>query len=489
MVPPSEGIDPHRVGRLIATLPADLVAAQRWFGAKERRIVRLELADAAPIPGRSDEADAALLVLEVSYVDGGSERYLLPMVRAHDQQSDDPSQLRVLDDDGKTLLREPRHGEGLGRRLIEAIAIGATLPGLHGAFEGEAGSALRALIPTSALSDSKLPERRLPIDQTNTSLIVGERVVVKIFRKLEPGISPDIEISRFLAERDFKETPTFAGSIRYVDADGVSYSAVLAQAYVANATDGWAATVAELRGWLAAPAGPIPMEAATAEGARLGAITARLHAALASAPDDPAFAPRWASPATTRKWRRAAERQLDDALVLLKGQAHDEVAVLAPAIRARFAAFEKRAVPPILIRVHGDYHLGQILRTGKQRWVLDFEGEPTRSLGERRERRSPLRDVASMLRSFDHVARQALHETGGGPELDLEVWLRRSRQRFLAAYRAGLARGAAPISLDHELLRAFEFEKECYELAYEATFLPDWLWMPLTSLRALVSAG
>jgi len=489
VIRPGETIDPGRLGRLIATLPADLVAAQRWFGAKKRGIVRLELHDAAPLPGRAGEPEAALLVLEVRYADGGSERYLMPLVRAPDEEANDPSQLRVPDENGKTLMREPRDGDGVGRRVIEAIAAGAPLRGLHGVFEGEAGSALTTLLPTSALTDTRLPERCLRIDQTNTSLIVGERVVVKVFRKLEPGINPDIELGRFLTERDFNETPAFAGSIRYVDASGVACSAGLVQAYVADGADGWAASVAELRGWLAAPAGTILMEAATAEGARLGTITARLHAALAGGRDERDFAPRWASPATTREWRRAAERQLDDALALLGGQARDEVAALVPRIRAHFAAFENATAPPILIRVHGDYHLGQVLRSGKRRWVVDFEGAPTRSLVERRQRQSPLSDVASMLRSFDHVARQALRETGGGPGLDLEEWLLGSRRRFLAAYRAELARHATPIAVDPGLLRAFEFEKGCYELTYEARYMPDWLWMPLASLRALVSTG
>ena len=484
-----DSIDPHRLARLIAAIPTDRFAAQRWFGAKERRIARRELADAAPVPGRATEPEAVLVVVGVGYADGSAERYLLPLVRAPDSDPEDLLSIRVPDESGNTLLREPRDGDGLARRLIEGLAAGTTLPGLHGVFVCEAGPALAALLPASALTDARLPERGQTIDQTNTSRIVGERVLVKIFRRLVPGINPDIELGRFLAERtDFRETPAFAGSIRYVDPDGVSSSAMLAQAYVAEGLDGWAATVAELRGWLTAPTGSVSIDAASAEAVRLGVVTARLHAALASAAVGGDFAPRRADAADTRAWRLAAERHLDDALMILTGEAGREVARLAPWIRPRFAAFE-RVDPPILIRTHGDYHLGQVLRAGERRMVVDFEGEPTRSLDERRERQSPLRDVASMLRSFDHVVRQALREAGNGSGFDPEAWLRRSRQRFLAAYRTELKKQGAPIVLDPALLRAFEFAKECDELIYEATYLPEWLWMPLASMRALVSGA
>ncbi len=154
--------------------------------------------------------------------------------------------------------------------------------------------------------------------------------------------------------------------------------------------------------------------------------------------------------------------------------------------------FEALATTPLLTRVHGDYHLGQVLVARDGYRIVDFEGEPLRPLADRRAHGSPLRDVASMLRSLDHVGRSAGRraiERGGGPleaaGLDLEAWLRRSRERFLEAYTAGLREGGSVIVVDPALIRAFEIEKECYEFIYASTYLPSWLWAPTEGLRGL----
>jgi predicted trehalose synthase len=154
--------------------------------------------------------------------------------------------------------------------------------------------------------------------------------------------------------------------------------------------------------------------------------------------------------------------------------------------------FEALASEPIVTRVHADYHLGQVLVAPDGFRIVDFEGEPTRSPGERRAHRSPLRDVASMLRSLDHVGRSAGHraeERNGGPisspGFELDAWLVRARERFLTAYAAGLRREGASIPIDPALLRAFEIEKECYEFVYAATYLPEWLWAPTEGMRGL----
>jgi trehalose synthase-fused probable maltokinase len=169
---------------------------------------------------------------------------------------------------------------------------------------------------------------------------------------------------------------------------------------------------------------------------------------------------------------------------------------MAPAIAEELTVFEAVSGVPILTRVHGDYHLGQILETPDGYRIIDFEGEPTRPLEERRRRNSPLRDVASILRSIDHVGRSArrrAEERRGdvveSPGLDIEAWLTRARERFLESYRRGLRERGAPIEVDVDLLRAFEFEKECYEFIYAATYLPEWLWAPLEGMRALVASS
>jgi maltose alpha-D-glucosyltransferase/alpha-amylase len=168
----------------------------------------------------------------------------------------------------------------------------------------------------------------------------------------------------------------------------------------------------------------------------------------------------------------------------------------AAAIAAELTVFEALSATPRLTRVHGDYHLGQVLVSPDGYWVVDFEGEPLRPLDERRAHGSPLRDVACMLRSLDHVGRsagrRAVARNGGAlelPGLDLDSWLRRAPERFIDAYRAGLREAGAPIDFDPALLRAFEIEKETYEFIYASTYLPTWLWAPTEGMRALLDAG
>jgi len=167
-------------------------------------------------------------------------------------------------------------------------------------------------------------------------------------------------------------------------------------------------------------------------------------------------------------------------------------ALVAPGIVAAFEAFEASVTVPLVTRIHADYHLGQILVAPDGYRIVDFEGDPLRSIEERRTLDSPLRDVASMLRSFDHVGRSAVRraETRNGgpvpsPGLDLAAWLQRSRERFLAAYRMGLRAAGAPIVVDPVLLRAFEIDKECREFIYAATYLPSWIWAPTEGMRGL----
>ena len=174
------------------------------------------------------------------------------------------------------------------------------------------------------------------------------------------------------------------------------------------------------------------------------------------------------------------------------GEAGKVLRDMAARIAEELTVFEALSSPPLLTRVHGDFHLGQVLIAPGGYQIVDFEGEPLRPLEERRAHQSPLRDTASMLRSLDHVGRSAERRAvarNGGPiesaVLDLAIWLRRSRSRFLDAYRAGLREAGAPIIVDTALLRAFEIEKECYEFIYASTYLPTWLWAPTEGMRGL----
>lgn len=404
--------------------PADL-ASRRWFRSKQRPISAITEVDRAPIgPGH-------LVVLEVSFADeGGAERYLVPSVGD----------------------REPADGDGLWVALAEAIRRDERI----GPFAAKRGPGFEPVA---------VSERRITAEQSNTSIVIGERLILKLYRLLEPGENPDVEVSAFLTDAGFAGTPALAGSVRY-EADGEPASAAMLQAFVTGAGDAWSA----MRSTLAAdPRLGVTM----AE--RIGEVTARLHRALASRPADPAFPSRAATVAETAAWRESAERELTRATDALRGADHRRLVSLAPSVRERFAdAFGSAAGGAAVSRIHGDYHLGQLLaRPDGGLTVIDFEGEPARPLAERRAPASPLRDVAGMLRSLDYAARSAEREHG----LGADAWLADARRAFLAAY------GDA----DPGLLAAFELEKACYEVRYEAAMRPEWLWLPLGAVERLVA--
>jgi len=404
-------------------IPADL-ASRRWFRSKQRTIADISVIDQAPI------GTGMLVVLEVRFADGGSpERYLAPAV------------------DG----RDPIDGEGLWAALAEAIGREERI----GPFAGHRAA---------AFEPGPLDERRLTVEQSNTSVVLGERLILKLYRLLEAGDNPDLEISAFLTDAGFADTPALAGSLTY-QTDDIHASAML-QAFVAGASDAWGAMLSALA---TDPDRGVDM----AE--RIGDLTSRLHRCLASRPDEPAFPARPATADETAAWRASAERQLTMAIEALRGAEHDRLVALAPSVRARFAdAFGSASGDAIVQRIHGDYHLGQLLmRPDGGFSVIDFEGEPARPLAERRRPSSPLRDVAGMLRSLDYAARTAERES----RLAADGWLSGARAAFLGSYGP----------TDNGLLAAFELEKACYEVRYEAGMRPEWLWLPMAAVERLVA--
>ena len=418
-------------------LTSDWLRAQRWFRSKQRRIDSLAEVDRAPL---SDHV--ALTVVEVSYADGGAgDRYLVPIV------------------DG----REPADGDGAWRTMLGAIADDATVGGARGTFVASRTAALDMLLPFAREAVDALDERRLRVEQSNTSVVLGERLILKLYRLLEPGISPDLEVSAFLTDAGFDETPAVAGSIVYRAPDAEPAAAAMLQAFVPSTGDAWGAMLDALA---------TDTARATEMAAVIGRLTVRMHAALASHPDDPAFPARVASVTETAGWRASAESQLAQAVASLGGVAHDRLVATAPEVTARFAdGFGRATGDEIVSRIHGDYHLGQLLaRPDGGFSVIDFEGEPARPLAERRAPSSPLRDVAGILRSLDYAARTAVRRSG----LDADAWLAEARAAFLGEYGVSGA-----------LIDAFELEKACYEIRYEANNRPDWLWLPLAAIERL----
>jgi len=326
--------------------------------------------------------------------------------------------------------------------------------------------------------DGEAPGRVVGVEQSNTSVIYGETSILKVFRRLAPGLNPDLEVTRALAEAGSTHVPEPLG---WVDGDVAGERTTLAflQSYVRNAADGWKLATASLRDLFDEAdlrADEVGGDFA-GESERLGRATADVHATLADV-----------MPSGTASLEEAAatSAQMHERL----DRAVAEVAALAPFADGMRSAYDEVAVVDgvDVQRVHGDFHLGQVLRTGAGWTLLDFEGEPARPLAERTALMSPLRDVAGMLRSFDYAARSQLMERRGDAQLAYRAteWAERNRSAFCDGY--ALASGRDPRG-ESVLLRAFELDKAVYEVVYEARHRPSWLAIPLGSVERLAAEG
>ena len=477
----------------IAAALADTLPGARWFGGRSRTLTGLAVHDHVGLPGTT----GILALVRVDYPDGGHELYCAPVRLG----SDPTASADALGDPGFALA------------LVAEIRRGGVLPGLRGTFR---------FTPTPAL-DEMLPARPSEVrpitaEQSNTSVVYDRAAILKLYRRLEPGPSPEFELADFLTRHTpFRDAPRLGGSITYEPPDEAPTTLAVLQAFVASEGDAWSATATRLREFFAAEADPAfarTLAAADAkEAARLGALTGRLHTALASAPAGTPLAPEPITPGDVAAWHEAMEARLDrvfDALgaaVPSLGAETQEAArkVLREAgpLRAGLAALGALADDRVAkIRVHGDYHLGQVLRTADGFVVLDFEGEPTRPLLERRAKQCALKDVAGMLRSFSYAAEAARLRAAGeardDPELRTrlapwaEAWEDGMRSAFLEAYLAEtLARGATFLPQGREaseaVLRVYELDKALYEVAYELDHRPAWLPIPVEGLRRLTS--
>lgn len=348
-------------------------------------------------------------------------------------------------------------------------------------------------------------------EQSNTSIIVGDQAIIKLFRALNPGVHPDVEVTRFLTTAaGFANTPKLLAEARFDDGRAATVAAMM-QELVAGSNDAWSFALERGREYFAAPKAQDPPNRFAEDARRLGQITRAMHDALASDDDDPAFAPEPIEPEDLDRWAHRAQQMIRDGLALL------EKAIGSPAFpKERLAeaqALVKRRdhylgrineIDDTLgddlgmrIRVHGDYHLGQVLRTPSNDFmVIDFEGEPSRSLDERREKTSPLKDVAGMLRSFAYAA--AALAASAGQSLDVptrELRVARWERDVRAAYLEGYVMngeddepGLLPEETEHvrQLLNLFEAEKAFYELAYELNNRPDWVGIPMRGISKLL---
>jgi predicted trehalose synthase len=420
-----------------ASALGDWIAGQRWFAGKSRRIVAVALETGVRLgPG-------TLWIARVALDDGHEDRYAVPLL--------DGSELADALDD-----------PGFCRALLDVIAGGRRLPGAQGEVVG---------LPTRALPSglaTDVPARRLDGEQSNTSVIFGDALILKHFRRLAPGVNPDIEITGFLTEHTtFRHTPRLAGSLEYRDASG-AWALAMAQELVGDSRDGWRWLLAGLA------AGDLALDAL----GMLGRRTAELHIALASEPGEPAFAPECITQGDVADWTEAVQQQLDAARAALDGRLPEGVPDRVDG--AGLAGL----VGAAKLRHHGDFHLGQTLAVagGRDFAIIDFEGEPLRSLAERRRKHTPLRDVAGLLRSLGYAAATAQAPPG---------WEPAAREAFVTAYRA--TAGAAPFvpAAGPDFTRALavlEVEKAAYEVVYEANNRPDWVAIPVRGLLTAMAA-
>ncbi|MCV2488798.1 hypothetical protein OF117_05435 [Geodermatophilus sp. YIM 151500] len=444
---------------------------QRWFGGKGR-----EWADVREESFFLDRSHPVLSIHRVTvlYADGGSETYLVPL-SWHDHP---------VEELASALVGAVGHSDAHGDREAYAYdamrdrdATGSWLTHLAGAATV---GPLRFVPTEGAQFPTGLPGDILSAEQSNTSLVYGSKAILKLFRRLEPGLNPDVEIHAALHPTG---NPHIAPLLGHAEIDhdrdpGTPPATVLMlQRFVANASDGWRLATASVRDLYAE--GDLHADEVggdfAGESERLGAATASVHADLAKVlPTEPADA----------EWLDTLAGQMTERLEAAVAVV-PPLAQYADGIRALYAAAAGSTEPVVRQRVHGDLHLGQVLRTATGWIVLDFEGEPARPLAARRELDSPLRDVAGMLRSFDYAARHMLVEQPEDSQraYRAQEWAARNRRAFRAGYAAG---GGAAVEGDSPLLRAFEADKAVYECVYEARNRPHWLMIPLHSLGRLV---
>ncbi len=520
----------------------DAIAAdlprRRWFGAKAQEITGTSIRDIVPLNGLTD---AVLLLVGVEYAEGEPSTYALPVLFASGGRGD----ALFAEFPHAAIVRVAIRGGAVGvlmdawvvtefsSALLDAIRRQRRFKGAEGELVATPAKSLRGLLAGGETLDPAL----VRAEQSNSSVIFGQQLILKLFRRVEPGVNPDLEIGRFLTERGFPHIPPVAGALEYRRGkDGGGTLAIL-QGFVPNHGDAWAYTLDALSRYIeralaqASPADSSalavreslldlvglepPPEAydfvgAYLESARLlGQRTGEMHLALASDPDNPAFAPEPFTALYQRSLHQSMRALADRVFPLLARRLHtlpettrDEakrVLALRDRVLDRLGGMVGQRISARRIRCHGDYHLGQLLFTGKDFVIIDFEGEPARPVGERRIKRSPLRDVAGMLRSFHYAAHAALlkqQERGLFPAEaapTLAPWVRFWHAwvcaSFLRSYlETAAAGGFLPPSNDglQTLLDAYLLEKAIYELAYELNNRPTWVTIPLHGILSLL---
>ena len=441
---------------------ADWLLDRRWFGSKARDVASIHVLDVVAVHDGPPALSSALV--EARYPGGTHDVYQL-LLGVGSNGGDDA----VIDDvRGVTVydaFADPRACELLGGLLRE----GAELHGEHARVEFHW---LEGVEPPRPGADV----RPIGAEQSNTSIVFDDKLVLKAFRRVEAGDNPELEMLRFLSERDFPHVAELGGWYQY-EGELMDATFGVVQRFVPNARDGWELALDEL--------GDDPERFVTRL-RDLGAVIGRMHTVLASDPTDPAFAPEDPSDESLALLTATIDEEIESLfLELPEIDAVAPIAGHAAEVRDRLQLLSHVGARGKLIRTHGDLHLGQTM-LGDEGWVvLDFEGEPARPLLERRRKRSPLRDVAGMLRSFAYAASASELQRGlTAPE----GWEERARESFLAGYLEAVDSVLMPPGEPptRTMLSIFELEKAVYELRYELNNRPDWVSIPVAGILRLL---
>jgi maltose alpha-D-glucosyltransferase/alpha-amylase len=493
-------------------LPAYL-ARRRWFASKDERIDSIRMSVTEPISGGGVELILTELAVDLPR---RTETYLLPLAIAWEDSISDalPQQLalaRVRRGRRVGFLTDAFASDALPIAVLRALALATVRPLAVGEIR---------FLPTARLAEIEVPRtpeiRRLSAEQSNSSLIIGDVAVFKLVRRVFPGIHPEAEMGRYLTEHGFANTAPLLGEVTRYDQEGTPHTMVLVQGFIRNQGDAWGWTLDFLSRVLNS-AGVVDPDAQSDDIAEalagysnfagsMGRRLAELHAILAGPTDNPAFAPEKATEADVNGWSEAVRTQLDAAFVALAAVTQwpdDDTRSVAKALddqraalNAAVGALAKVAPGTLKTRAHGDFHLGQVLVSSGDAYIIDFEGEPARPLGDRRAKTSPLRDVAGLLRSFDYAVAVASGRAEGpahtspGQATVLDQFADDASQAFLAAYRAGHAESSrqwVTEANEPALLDLFLLEKAAYEICYEAASRPSWLGIPVQGLARITS--
>lgn len=477
----------------LGAIPGEALAARRWFAGKARTPRRLELLDAAELEPRS----ALVLVLaRALYSEGEPEVYALPLLAvagtAAPPESVPLAVLHAPTGETTTLHDATELPQGQAA-LYRALLNDRPLP----CREGE------LLLHRFEQLDPELADQGQlsRAEQSNSSIIYGRTWVLKLLRRPQ-GVSREAAIGRFLTlEAHFPHVPRLGAVLEYQSTAGERHTVALLHRFVANEGDGWSFCTSRLAPLLRAPnSGAMPLLPLVET---VGRVTAELHAALASRPDVPAFAPEPATEQDVQRWVGDPLRQLEMVLPLAQAQLPSLPPALQPAMQKfladapicadRVRRMERaiHATGLIKMQIHADYHLGQVLKTPDGIAILDFEGEPSRPLSERNAKQSPLQDVAGMLRSLHYAAVAAAGPADQSAEAQrrlaaAEAWAQQAQARFQATWLQHCAVAPADSAAGNRLLELFQLAKALYELRYELSNRPNWTGIPLAGIDRLM---